>query len=202
MNQLNNINKHYNDEKFNELDLPQILLEEVTFSHCQFSHCHFNEAKWLQCKFNECEFTHCDLNMAHIAGTLFSDVVFSDSKLMGINWTTARWPQIKLITSIGFYRCNINHSSFFELSLIEIIIESCKAQNVDFRGADLSHGKLTGTDFEKTLFQHTKLKSADLTDSINYNIDPMQNEIKKAKFSFPEAIALLNHFDIEIEGLE
>ncbi|GAH27414.1 unnamed protein product, partial [marine sediment metagenome] len=57
------------------------------------------------------------------------------------------------------------------------------------------------TDFTKSLFIHTNLTKADFTESINYNIDPNQNEIKNAKFSFPEVVSLLNHFDIEIDGI-
>ena len=47
---------------------------------------------------------------------------------------------------------------------------------------------------------HTNLKHADFTNALNYNIDIQCNTITKANFSFPEVIALLNHFDIKIHG--
>lgn len=48
---------------------------------------------------------------------------------------------------------------------------------------------------------HPKLVSADFTEAINYSIDLQLNDIKKAKFSFPEAISLLEVYEIEIVGL-
>ena len=37
--------------------------------------------------------------------------------------------------------------------------------------------------------------------AINYMIDPTENSIKKAKFSFPDVVNLLRSFDIEIEDI-
>ena len=84
------------------------------------------------------------------------------------------------------------------MNLQEIIIEECKAHDVDFREANLSNGSFIETDFERSMFMHTKLNSADFTDAINYNINPNENDIRKGKFSLPDAIALLNGFEIEI----
>ena len=36
---------------------------------------------------------------------------------------------------------------------------------------------------------------------INYNIDLTLNKVKKAIFTFPEAVNLLQHFEIQINGL-
>jgi fluoroquinolone resistance protein len=54
------------------------------------------------------------------------------------------------------------------------------------------------TDFEKSQFIHTKLYAADFTEAQSYSIDPTQNDIRKAKFSLPDAIHLLDGFDIQI----
>lgn len=79
-----------------------------------------------------------------------------------------------------------------------MIIEECKAHDVDFREANLSHASFVGSDLLNSLYLHTNLNAADFTNAINYTIDPNENKIKHACFSFPEVIALLNHFDIKI----
>ena len=84
----------------------------------------------------------------------------------------------------------------------EIKIQECKAHDVDFREADLSKTNLSKTDFHQSLFIHTNLTAADFSDAFNYNIDIRLNVVKKAKFSFPDAVNLLRHFEIEIDGLE
>jgi len=43
------------------------------------------------------------------------------------------------------------------------------------------------------------LTGANLKNCTNYTIDPLKNNIRKAKFSLPEALTLLNWLDIEIE---
>lgn len=81
-----------------------------------------------------------------------------------------------------------------------IIIEECKAHDVDFREADLSDGQFVLTDLAKTHFQHSNLYSTDFTEATNYVIDPNENDIRKATFSMPDAMNLLHGFDITIES--
>lgn len=78
------------------------------------------------------------------------------------------------------------------------MIEACIAHDVDFREADLKRANFKLTDFESSQFVHTKLNAADFTEAFNYSIDPSQNDIRKARFSLPDAIHLLDGFDIQI----
>lgn len=122
--------------------------------------------------------------------------------MLGLNWSTIKWPQIKLTSPINFYQCDISDSSFYGINLVGMTLDSCKAHQVDFREVDLSNASLTNTDLYKSLFVHTNLRHADLTDSINYNIDINLNNIQGARFAFPEVIGLLTGLDIKISGLE
>ena len=45
-----------------------------------------------------------------------------------------------------------------------------------------------------------ELEKADFRTAFNYSIDPENNRMKKAKFSPPEVVGLLNKYDIEIDG--
>ena len=119
---------------------------------------------------------------------------------MGINWTELSWPLVKLTSPLYFYSSNISHSSFYGLELADLIVEECKAHDVDFRESNLKHASFVGTDLQNSLFMHTNLKSADFTNAINYSIDIHFNTVTQASFSFPDVIELLNYLDIKING--
>lgn len=192
----------YTDQVFEKHDLATQIIEHKHFESCQFKQCIFDEATLLNCKFTDCEFMHCSLNTVTIKGSMWNNVTFDNSKVMGVNWTQARWPQIHLASPLQFFSCNISHSSFFGLALAAINIQDCKAHNCDFREADLSSSNLTNNDFYQSLFNKTNLAHADFSDALNYHFDITQNNAKKAIFSFPEVINLLHAFDITIKGLD
>ena len=68
--------------------------------------------------------------------------------------------------------------------------------DVDFRETDLSQADFAGTNLCDSLFLATDLTEADLSQARNYQIDPSQNTVRKAKFSLPEAMSLLYGLDI------
>lgn len=193
--------EEFYDTKFSELKLDALEFRDKRFENCTFIKSSFIETIFHSCKFVECEFKECNLSSTQFKYTSLTDTVFEESKLIGINWTQLKWPNINLTSPIKIYQSNISHSSFFELELREIIIEECKAHDVDFRGCDLSNGRFILTDFQNSLFLNSKLYAADFTDAINYSINPQENDIRKGKYSMPDAINLLHYFDIEIEGI-
>ena len=131
----------------------------------------------------------------------FNNANFNSCKLIGINWAQVKWPYIALVAPIAFNDCDISLSSFFELKLSELILTNSKAHDVDFRGCELIGADFSGTDFEKSQFMKTTLKNADFANASNYNINPTENNISKARFSFPDVCNLLQTFDIKIEGV-
>jgi uncharacterized protein YjbI with pentapeptide repeats len=66
--------------------------------------------------------------------------------------------------------------------------------DVDLHEADFSHSDLKGSNFQKA-----NLVKANFTGARNYFINPLANQIAKARFSSPEALALLAAFDIVVE---
>ena len=138
--------------------------------------------------------------MVKFDGSSFNETEFDACQLTAINWTQAHWPGIALASPLFFRACDISFSSFYELKLSELLILNCKAHDVDFRNCDLTRANFTGTDLEKTEFMHTMLNYANFRDAINYIINPLENSLAKAKFSFPEVVNLLHHFNIEIEN--
>lgn len=186
------------DQQFKNIDLSNTELKEKEFDNCYFDRCNFTETSFLCCKFYQCTFVHCNLSLMNVKDSSFFDTTFEASKAIGINWTQAAWSKIKLCSLLKFYKCALNHSSFFGLYLKELVIIECDAKEVDFRESNCSEAEFTHTDFAGSFFGQTNLTKANFTDAINYTIDAFNNEIKKAKFSLPEAICLLDSLDIEL----
>ena len=92
----------------------------------------------------------------------------------------------------------MNDGIFFGLSLEELVIEQCKAHDVDFREGNFTDSNFTYTDFSNSLFNKTNLTGVNFAEAISYNIDIYFNEIKRAKFSRHEAVRLLGSLDIEL----
>lgn len=189
---------YYADQTFKGITWERSQLVSVEFDECTFIDCSFVESQFVNCKFSECTFQRCDLTMAQLAGSLFASPVFEESKLVGIDWTLAAWPPLRLQNALRFSRCAMGHSTFIGLKLSRMQLTDCTAANVDFREADLSKVDFSGTDLSASMFHHTELAGADLSRARNYQIRPADNNLKGAKFSLPEAITLLQNLGIKL----
>ncbi len=188
----------YLSKSFNDLNLAGKRIASKYFEDCSFNDCDFSHVVFDRCKFVDCSFVKCNLSILETAYSKFSDVVFDECKMIGVDWTKASWASFALCSPIKFYKCIINDSTFFGLSLGEIEIEECKAHDVDFREGDFREANFTYTDFANSLFGGTNLSGADFTAATNYRMDIYHNEIKGAKFSRFEAVNLLDSLGIEL----
>lgn len=189
---------HYHDQRFRELDLAGRRLVGSAFYDCQFEACIFAESVLQGCRFVGCTFDECDLSLIQIPGSAFSATRFSDSRLIGVDWTQADWAGVSLGQPIGFERCALSHSTFIGLSLAGIQIKDCLAADVDFREVDLSRADFSGSDLNQSLFSSTDLSKADLRTARNYHIAPQQNTLTGTRFALPEAMSLLYNLDIDL----
>ena len=128
----------------------------------------------------------------------YSDVCFRDSKLIGIDWTKVAWPKFIFDSPVKFYKSILNDCSFYGLSLQDLVLEECKAHNVDFREGNFSNSNFTYTDLSGSFFGNTNLSGVDFSEATDYDIDIYRNIIEKAKFSRFEAVSLLDSLDIEL----
>lgn len=166
------------------------------FFECTFSDCSLGEVVFQNCRFYDCVFSNCDLSLAKIEGSSFQDTRFEKSKVIGVDWTLASWSKFLQKSPVHFYECVLDYSTFIGLSLRAIRIVECRARDVDFSEADLSEVDFRGTDLFQSHFRHTKLIKANFEGASNYTIDVNLNEVSKARFSLPEAVALLRSLDI------
>ena len=186
----------YNDQVFKELKLDAIQFEASEFVDSTFTACSFVETIFKKCRFVNCVFKRCDFSLSRIPGCSFINSSFGETKLIGVNWAQADWSTMDLGKPVQFTKCALNHSTFIGLDLEGLQVLDCNAVNVDFREADLSHADFSGSDLSESLFIHTNLSETDFSQALNYAIDPGLNNIKKAKFSLPEAMSLLYNMDI------
>jgi len=190
--------KEHFDQVFEKVHLGQGEILSGRFEDCKFVECVFESAELTNCIFSGCIFQECNLSLVQVTGTSFPSARFQNTKLIGVDWTRGNWSQNDFSQLDGFFDSVLSHSTFIGLKLKGIQIEDCVAHEVDFREADLSAVSFRGTDLAKSLFNNTNLTTADLSRARNYQIDPENNVLKKAKFSLPEAMGLLYSMDIEI----
>lgn len=198
MNTIDHQQAEFISKNFKGLVLVGEELSAKEFDDCTFEACDFTDATLKNCKFIDCHFINCNLSLVKLAYSQFRDVVFEKCKLIGVDWTNASWPRLTLTAPIKFIQCMLNNSSFFKLTLQELVMEECKAHEVDFREGNFCEANFTFTDFTHSLFGKTNLSNADFTDATNYYIDVYQNDIKNAKFCRLEAVNLLESLGIEL----
>lgn len=136
--------------------------------------------------------------MIAIPGSRFYEVSFNDCKLSGVNRTQAYWPAFNLTTELQLNKSILTDSSFHGLKLHELKMVDCRLYEVDFSECDLAGSVITGCDLSGSLFNNTNLRSADFSDSRNFNINVLKNPLVNAKFSRQEAVILLEILGIEL----
>ncbi|MBU2864759.1 pentapeptide repeat-containing protein [Reinekea forsetii] len=186
----------YFSETFVDEALSGETLSHIEFDGCTFKECDFSSAVFDHCKFIECEFVRCNLSVVQLKASRFMDVVFKESKVIGVDWTRAAWSNVQLASPVAFEHSVLNDSSFFGLYLAELSVEHCKANDVDFREGDFNEANFSGSDLSRCLFDGANLNGANFTDADHYYIDINNCKLKKAIFSRTEAVNLLESLDI------
>ena len=79
------------------------------------------------------------------------------------------------------------------------IFKNSKVHKCFFNKTSLIEADFSNCDLLETTFHNCNLSKSNFCNAINYDINPLVNNIKKAKFSLPEAVGLLRGFDIIIK---
>ena len=191
-------NEDYFEKSFSKLQLPGLTFTGCEFEECEFSECDFSATVFKNCRFINCFFTGCNLSLLNISYTSFFEINFVQCKLVGVDWTKASWPSFNLDSELKFNQCILTDSSFFGLTLNELEFDECKLQDVDFREGNFAHSTMVYCDFSNSLFMRTNLQGVDFTESCNFSINVLENQLSKAKFSKYEALSLLESLGIEL----
>lgn len=170
-------------------------LAKGEYEHCEFVNCNFANTDLSKIKFTECRFTGCNLSAASITGTAFREIVFKDCKLLGLQFDTCN----EMLFEVQFEHCIINLANFFKRKLKNTRFIHCSLTETDFSEADLSNAVFEHCDLSGAVFDNTILEKTNFTTANNYSIDPEKNRIKKATFTLPAVIGLLDKYDITIQ---
>jgi fluoroquinolone resistance protein len=188
--------RNYIEEKiFDKTDFTKIAPSPGDYESCRFINCNFSNADLSGINFIDCEFIGCNMSLVKLIKTAFRDIQFKDCKLLGLHFYDGN----NFLFSANFDNCTLNISSFFKMNLKKTQFKNSLLHEVDFTETNLSNAVFHNCDLAKATFENTILEKADLRTSFNYSIDPELNRIKKAKFSMPAVIGLLNKYDIQVE---
>ncbi|MBS1751247.1 MAG: pentapeptide repeat-containing protein [Bacteroidetes bacterium] len=183
------------DKKFNAEYFMNTGLLTGEYDGCVFEHCDFSNGDFSTCIFLDCRFEACNLSLVKLNKTVFRDVVFKDCKMLGLHFEQCNSNGL----SVNFEQCILNQSSFYQCKLIKTRFKNCQLQETDFTEADISASVCDRCDFRGAAFEQTNLEKTDMRGSMNFDIDPEKNKIKKAKFSHSEIAGLLMKYNIEID---
>lgn len=171
------------------------LLTKGEYENCIFNNCNLADSDLSEFKFIDCTFTGCNLSLAKLDKTVFRDVNFKECKMIGLHFDACN----EFGLSFSFDGCQLNLSSFYKLKIKKTIFKNSQLQEADFTETDLTNALFENCNFAQAIFDHTILEKVDFRTSFNYSIDPEINRIKKAKFSIPSVLGLLDKYDIDIE---
>lgn len=171
-----------------------LILDGTEFVECTFIGLDLAEREFKNSKFIECHFRKCNCSNAVVQNSTFRDTKFDECKLMGINWSS-----VQSIANLSIQNSNLDYSVFQELNLGHAIFKDCVIREVDFSQSKMESANFSGSNLRGSFFTGCDLSKADFRDAIEYNIDPQFTKLKKAKFSMPEAMSLLQSLEIIIE---
>lgn len=187
--------REFEQQRFRNLKTSDWILKTKIFNQCSFESCNFIENDLTDTYFMDCKFMRCQFSLVRLDGCKLQDVVFRDSKIVGLDFSNCN----TFLLRMNFHSCKIDTCNFSGLKLQNSSFESCMIINSDFFDADLTGSNFRKAQFTKTIFQNTNLSKTIFLESRGYVINPLENKIKGAYFSLPEATTLLNHLGIIIE---
>ena len=184
----------HRDAAFTELDAKGFELVDLEFDACRFKDCSFAAANLRRVRFSDCAFENCDLTAAKLTGSRLRAVSFRNCRAGGANFAAA-----SALDELTFTHCLLDHAAFAGAKLPRLSFDDCRLREADFAEADLRAAIFTRCDLARARFVGADLTGADLRTSFSYEIDAFRTKIKKARFSLPEAVSLLQGLDIILE---
>ena len=185
----------YIDQVFKDLAPGQEELKPGTYENCEFHDCQFVGMDLSGYRFVDCSFVNCNLSNISTIDTAIRNVHFSGCKMLGVHFEDCH----PFLFKISGKESAFDLSTFAGMELKGTLFRDCSLKDVDFTGAVLSGGAFEQCDLMDATFENTNLEGADFRTALNFRIDPQINQIKGARFSLPEVLTLLRHYQIIIE---
>lgn len=171
------------------------LLAKAEYEACVIKDFDINGKSLSGYVFIDCIFEGCNLSLCALSQAAFRNTRFRHCKLLGLRWDDCQ----PFMFAVHFENCKLDMSSFYAVRLKKAQFIGCSLLEVDFTEADLSEATIDDCDCTGTVFDQTNLTYADFRSARQYIIDPTQNAIKNATFSWPAASGLLVGFGVKVE---
>lgn len=186
---------YYEDQVYSYHSTEPVQLSPGTYEGCQFLNGNFSGSDLADFRFLDCTFQQCNLDRVKLINASFSNVKFTDCKMMAIDFEHCH----PIMFSIGFENCQLTYSNFFQRKMPETVFKNCNLTEVDFSNTILTNAVFTGSNLSNARFETTDLSKADFRDAFGFIIDPEKNKLKKAIFSLNNISGLLVKYDLVIE---
>ena len=183
------------DQTFHAINFNQTALKKGTYENCEFHNCNFTTIKIGSINFVDCQFTHCDFSNAKLTETGIQNSHFQHCKLIGLRFDSCN----TFLFAPTFKSCKLDFSSFYNMDLKKCIFQDSSLESVDFGSANLSKVALEKCNLSNAIFEQTNLIETDFRTAINFNIEPTDNQLAKAKFSLESLPNLLRKYNLTIE---
>ncbi len=178
-----------------EVELAGLLDQQKSeLANLHFIEINLTEANLKSAMFIDCKLTGCNLSNVSMVNCVLRGVQFESCNLMGINWTEARAG-----SDYSFSNCKLDYSVFQSMDLRGMKFDSCSIREAEFSGANLTKASFNDCQLSGTRFANVNIEKADFRRAKNYFIDPKFAKLKEAKFSFPEALVLLEAMGVTVE---
>jgi len=186
----------YHTEKvFSSLNWDELDIENYSFDNCRFVSCRFPDKPITGESFRSCVFDTCEFVLTPLKRVSLVDVRFESCKLVGINFSDCN----PFGFSLDMRECTLQSTVFYNLNLRKQKMTGCSLRECDFGECDMRESDFSLTRFERTTFHNCNLQKADFRSSSGYEIDPATNQIRRARFTLPEARSFLGFLGISLE---
>jgi fluoroquinolone resistance protein len=171
------------------------VLRGKTFTRCHFKNCDLSGANLSGSLFENCTFTDCNVSLVIMNDAKMRGVTFTACKILGVVFSQCN----TLSVDMNFTKCMLRNCNFSELTLRKMSVRQCEIIDSDFINVDLTGADFSDSSFTGSEFNNANLTRASFIDARGYAINPLSNKIKKAQFSMPEAISLVEYLGVVIK---
>lgn len=178
--------------------------ENNLLSGMEFNDCVFKSCRWLGVRVENCTFIDCTFENCSMSGVVFSFTRMRDSRLVGSAFRSMAWGGLQGRSALGqpftsTQNCIFQYNDFSAMALAGFDFSACSFMECNFDECGLQNASFHGTPLAQSRFTRCDLTGADFRGAAGYSIDPAENKLKGARFSFPDVVTLLDSTGIQIE---
>jgi uncharacterized protein YjbI with pentapeptide repeats len=172
-------------------------LTNTNYINCTFNNLDIGGSTINNCGFECCEFFSCDLSNIVFLNSFIEDCNFSQCKLLGFNWKNIKKSMFNNPFS-SLDKCNLKFNIFSKLVLKKFIFRECNLSDAIFDNCNLENAVFDNCLLDRCILEHNNLTKSDFRTASNYYFDLSINNMRKAKFTYPQVLNFFSKYDIDV----